>query len=328
MAYLQTTATSTSDILNTIATFATGLGWTVSRNNTFTSGANNRRILTLSRAGFDYTHFFDDLSSTTKTNIYVMRSIGVNLTGDFSAQTERSDYSQTNLLSGGPYVAMWLFGEGGSNPYIHVVIEHAAGRYRHFGIGNLIKKGVWTGGDYCYGTWWNQSFSPNFAQDATVNYNYKPFTASADAAAHNGGIRCNECDAGGHGISGVDQKYVPYWNYYPRRCDTGFVSDNNSTNFEYVSSGLGLATASTMLSVFNQRTNLIRLNHFVTSSGGYWRFIGEPPAIRACSVNTFEAGQEFVIGSDTWKIFPLVNKNLVSLVEYSAHYGLAYKKVV
>jgi hypothetical protein len=323
MAYLQTTATSVSDILNTIAAFATGLGWTVHRNDTHTSGSNTRRILSIGRAGADYAHFYSQLSNTTKTDLFTMRSIGLSTTGDYTTNPQRSTYSTTNTLSGGPYVNFWLFGESGANPYIHCVMEHASGRYRHFGIGELVKKGVWTGGSYCYGHEWDQSAAQADQPDSS---SHNTMFGEYSGTANNGSIRCNESDATANNISGVDNSYLPYYTSSSRRAMTGFRMPNTSTTFPYVGSGMGLQNFT--FSNYNQRVHLIRLKHFVTVAGGYRRHIGEPNALRAVNINPFQAGEEFNIGSDVWKVFPMVRKGILTDLESSDYYGVAYKKVI
>src|SRR5690606_30494582 len=177
---LQTTATSISDILDTIEAFAEDLGWTSERNNTFTSGSTTQRILTLSYGGVDYAHFASESStSSNKTTMITMRSISIDTFAGLSSQPERSTQAQSNLLNAGPYSNLWLFGEAGATPYIHCVLEYVAGRYRHFGVGDLVKKGVWEGGSYCYGTFWNQSSS--YIGVATTPYHSTPFDGSTIA---------------------------------------------------------------------------------------------------------------------------------------------------
>jgi hypothetical protein len=321
MAYLQTTATSIDDIFNTIATFATGLGWTIDRNNTFTSGANTRRMLTISRAGADYAHFASELS-TTKLTIHTMRSTGIASTSDLLSQTNRSTFSQTNMLSAGPYVNLWLFGESGSNPYIHCVVEIAAGKYRHFGIGELIKKGVWTGGSYCYGTFWSQSAS--VIESPTHSQHYTPFESNTSSASgNNGSLRCVEADSTAHGISGVLANYLPYDDSYSRRVAS---SNRGAGSFPYINYGMGIQNFA--FSNYNQRSHLFHLAQFVTVAGGYYRYIGEPNGLRCVNIDPFQAAEEFTIASDTWKVFPIVKKGVTTSQESSSYFGFAYKKVV
>lgn len=313
MAYQLTTATSIDDILNTIAAFAASLGWTVDRNNTFTSGSNTRRILTISRAGADYAHFASELA-TTKLTLHTMRSIGISTSVDLLSQPNRSTFSQTNLLTSGPYVNLWLFGESGSNPYIHCVIEHASGRHRHFGIGEMVKKGTWTGGSYCYGTFWSQSSLTSL----NVASHFCPMNELAIASGNNGALRCDECDATANALSDVDNRYLPYDYNYSRRAMSGFG---------YIHEGMGIRNYA--FSTYNQRAHLIHYSTFVTRASSFSTYVGEPPAIRAVNVNTFASGEEFTVGSDTWKVFPLIRKGaLVADQEYSEYLGIAYKKVV
>lgn len=318
MAYLQTTANNVSDMLDTIASFATGLGWTVERNNTQVSDGN-RRILSLSRASADYAHFFSGLSFDT---IHTMRSIGIDTGATWSAQPNRGCYSQSNFLSAGPYANFWLFGESGSNPYIHCVVEHAAGRYRHFGVGQLIKRGTWTGGSYSYGTYWSQA-STEIANASHPSHD-TPFSEARQGSSSTavGCIRCDDTDATANNIAGVDNRYLPYNSSSSRRAATGFRGGNHG----YVQNGMGLSGFG--FTNYNQRGHLIRFQNFVTVSGGFWRPIGEPPGLRATNMNPYVAGEEVTIGSDIWKIFPLARKGITAGLESSGDQAIAYKKVV
>lgn len=326
MAYQQTTASSINDLLNTVATFASALGWTVARNNTFTSGSNTRRVLSLSRAGFDHVHLFTELSNATKVRLFTMRSIDINTALDAISQPSRSTYADTNLLSGGSYPNFYLFGEDGANPYVHCVIEHAAGRYRHFGFGELVKQGIWTGGSYVTGTYWHQD--ANVISSPSSAEHCSPWSNPNVGPANLPAIRCDDSDATANTISGVDVRYLPYNSsiIYPRRVGTGFKTPGGSALVPYVDQGMGLLNYT--FSNYNQRTNLVRIKHFVTVAGGYFRYIGEPPAVRAINISPYQNGEEFTIGSDVWKVFPIVRKGSVANQEYSGNYGIAYKKVV
>lgn len=317
MAYLQTSASNVSDVLDIIASFASGLGWTVVRNNVIPSDSN-RQLLTLSRAGADYAHFFSS-TPLPSTSIHTMRSIGVDAVGTWSAQPERSGTSETNLLSPGPYPNLWLFGESGPSPYIHCVVEHTAGRYRHFGIGELIKIGSWTGGSYSYGTSWVQGA---VTADAGHSSHAVPFSEQRSTTPNSiGYLRCDDTDAPANVYAGIDNRYVAYNAGSPRRVATGFCGGNMG----YVNHGLGLEGFA--FSNYNQRAHLLHLQHFVSVAGSFWRPIGEPPAVRACNIAPFTPGEEFTIGSDIWKVFPLVRKGVTSGLESSGNQALAYKKV-
>lgn len=334
MAYQESTPVSVSDILNIISTFAVGLGWTEARNNTFTSGSTTRRILSLSRSGFDHVHVFGVLNASDYSQIYTQRSVTINNALDAVAQPNRSKYSQTNLLSNGPYMKLYLFGEGGANPYVHCVIEHAAGRYRHFGFGELVKKGTWTGGGYAYGQYILQQANSSTPGIPNNGNHLQPFSMASNSsttiAYYNGGLRCDECDATANGLAGIDDRYLDYNNLASRKVGTGFVAQQTATDFPYVQDAMGCQVVGR--SDYNQRTHLLRLSHFVSRASGYRTYIGEPPALRAIDMTAFSATEEFVLGSDTWKVFPLTRKGDVddagSNNESSGAYALAYKKVV
>lgn len=327
MAYLQTTAVSVSDILDSIATFATSLGWTVARNNTYTSGATTQRILSLSRVGFDYAHFASNLSAS-HTEILTMRSISFSGAGALSTEPEKSTAPRTNLITAGAYVNLWLFGDSGTSPYIHCVIEHAAGRYRHFGIGNLVKKGTWTGGGYNHCTFWE----PAAASSIDSGSHVRPFSEFTSAAASsNHSIRCDDADRIVGTVSGVDNRYAIYnpsmnnSNYVA----TGLHTTSYTSPMMYVY-GMGYVTHT--ISSYNQRVSLINISNFVTRAAGYMTYIGDTPDVRAVNTAPFQAGEEYTIGSDVWKIFPMIRTGTGSGSgdenSWSGFAGLAYRKIV
>jgi hypothetical protein len=326
MAYLQTTAVSISDILDSIGTFALALGWTVARNNTYTSGLNSQRILSLSLDGFDHAHFASNLSPT-HTEIITMRSIGYTGTGELIAQPQRSATTFSNLFSAGAYVNLWLFGDSGSSPYIHCVLEHASGRYRHFGIGNLIKKGTWVGGGYHYGTYWDSSLSSS----VDVNAHRRPFSeyAGSGRALHNS-IRCDNADLAVANITGVDNRYIAYSTSAgdTNAVTTGYGMAATQGTFAYVRN---MSFLDHSISSFNQRVSLLNISHFVRRAGDYVSYIGDVPDVRAVNVDPFQAQEEYSIGSDVWKIFPMVRSGTGSGTgdsnSRSGSYGIAYRKV-
>lgn len=319
MAYLQTTATSAADVLSTLATFAAQVGYTVSRNNTFSGSGLSRRVVTLKHAVGDYAHIYTTGVAATSTSIISTRSISVALAADAIAQPERSPEATAELLSPGPYAKLWLFGQSGAAPYIYMVLEIAAGRYRHFGFGEVNKLGTWTGGSFNYGQSWvqgaGQSSAPGHAN------NTKPF--SGDSTAPNGGLHCEQVTSANHSFVGVDQRYCPLTQTNnARRADTGLT---DGTGFNYTARTQGIPGAG--VSLYNQRAHLGRIVFSVFDNGGFWRLAGEVPGARTVSVAPFQDAEEFSIGSDVWKVFPLVRRGTLSNQESSGDYGLAYRKV-
>ena len=70
----------------------------------------------------------------------------------------------------------------------------------------------------------------------------------------------------------------------------------------------------------------------VNRVGDYWSRIGRFPNVRFCSTAKFAPGDEVTIGSDAWKVFPMVRKFTLTLAgesnpAHSTNFAYAYKKV-
>lgn len=336
MSYLQTTASSVLDILTKISSFAVSLGWTVARSdywiqNPLATNPTRRYILTLNKSGNDYLHFCTELHLTDAfpNNIYNFRSLSINTGLDALAQPERSSLSRTNLKTQGPYVNLYLFGATSPVDYIHVVIEIAAGVYRHIHVGRLIKKGTWVGGDYSTGTYIEQA--SNYPSFPTSSQHKVPFSEKADLQDDNGSsMRCESSSLPNYSTSGTTRsnKYLFYFyaSDLNSKVGTGIILESSGVPSSACLAGTWDYTVNT----FNSRASLTRINHFVSDQGPIWRYVGEVADLRVLNIAAFAPGEEFTIGSDVWKIFPLYCKKddpSTPATEQSKNYGWAYKKV-
>ncbi|MDO4698289.1 MAG: hypothetical protein Q4A60_06410 [Pasteurellaceae bacterium] len=145
MAYQTGTAQNISDLFNKLNTFASELGWhSVQKTESrlfLTSPARkywaleykDRMLFTLCCTGFDTQRdaFNQPGSSALRENAY------------------KTIKTATTHLDKGNYVSYDFFGTA---RYLHVVVEIEAGKFRHFGVGELQKSMTFTGGEYAYGT--------------------------------------------------------------------------------------------------------------------------------------------------------------------------------
>lgn len=95
-------------------------------------------------------------------------------------------------------------------------------------------------------------------------------------------------------------------------------------------SELRTLTATNDGNAFSNRSILHRIPVRLLRTGGYWSPIGSPPNVRFCDVRKFSDGQEITIGSDVWKIFPMLRRQFDTTTAYyrqSNTYGYAFKKV-
>jgi hypothetical protein len=164
MAFQTGSSTSIENLMVQLSAFLTANGWT---QDFFTTGDGG--VIAFSKNGvfvcFKWAETTDGGTLAVYQNTSNDNSASLWLaTGDSGGGTASNTLTQLDAgrcvsRFEGPHSGYWFF-ENDSNPaYCHVVVEVDAGRFRHFGFGELDKIGAWTGGEYCYGHFWSQSIS-------------------------------------------------------------------------------------------------------------------------------------------------------------------------
>ncbi len=317
MAYQNIPVSDGYQVVQQIANFASTLGWTIHRNedNPFDV---NYRILTLSSGGVYIT------LNGSGTVIYLNGHRGIDVAADWDAQPDQflyydndgdrnNDYDERMLrtrvtMRVNPILSVHLFGSMSPQPYIYAAIEMEPGFYRHLVIGHFEKFGSSLGG-----TFWDVSavYASNYA---SFPYRHRaPFLYNANVHYYNtqGGFDCQDdtgvaafCKLGGKG---------------PHFAGGCWGSEVNSF---FVGSPIQ----------FNARTPLMTPLVWVSNNG--YRPFGTPPGFRYVNMTYFEAGDEFTIGTETWKVFPWARRKqgasdygLSSPAdEATGMYGIAYLK--
>lgn len=286
-------STSPSDLLSRLVTFAVTNGWT----NTAASGGGNVLNKNGAYCGL----------STDSTNLLARGCLGASGGLAWNAQTGNSALTVTVDCGAGPFTAYHLFaGDEGGREYLNLVVEYAAGRFRHLALGQLIKHGSYTGGTYVDGVNWNNS---------TTTQN------SPDNSGHQ--VICDANSAGGTGHVHCD--YDAKSNNW-QRIITGTAT----------TSGLGSARSSGMGQIFpnlgvqnwNLRNNLAPLSYFVNRASSLRSPIGRIPNMRILGMNNLQPGETLSIGGTDWMCFPIVQRTegaQPNTVETSGFYGYAYK---
>lgn len=214
----------------------------------------------------------------------------------------------------GPFPNLYLFSDAGGN-YCHIVLEVFAGVYRHMHFGNLIKFGTWTGGAYFSGMFWSQTSSNPFPiSDPSSSSHTVPFDNQQS-----------------QGLLG--------WTVHYERSTDKWIRGNTDTVYGGVQSREGRASVRggfpTMFrnipeSLFSA---LVPLGPVIigavreTDTPITTRWIGQVPDFRTINITNLLPAQEFSIGSDTWKVFPMCAKNTVQTQNGSKTAGFAYKKI-
>ncbi len=180
MAFQTGTSTSIENLLTQLSTFLQANGWTEEFFNTITGDVGS--------IGFSKNSIFVSFQYTEATDggamaIYQATAADPSPTTDpWTATGDSGNGAQNNTPSNfdgsrsvnqfaGPHTAFFFFENNASPAYIHVVVEVDAGRYRHFGFGELDKIGDWSGGEYVYGHRWDQSTSNRIDQPSSGFHN-------------------------------------------------------------------------------------------------------------------------------------------------------------
>lgn len=307
MAYQQTTATSVEDLINKLATFASGLGWTIDRNTI----ATGNRTLSISRAGSDYIHIFN----TDTTNIRLRASTGINTGLAVSSQPGVSTAEAVSNCGAGPFATVFLFGEAGAAPYAHCVFDTGNSILRHFHFGLVEKVGSWTGGTFFEAL--NQSTNTNHNDNPTSNWHHVSFSQQDSNNTSEGGMRID--------FDGNTNYFAPIaseGNFASRVIHGGIAASGRDLEGFYLSS----------VNSWSGVTPLRRIKLRAERGSGFWSEIGYVPGMRLVNISRWAVGDEFSIGPDTWKVFPWWRQGTRPSGDttgaYSGDYGFAYLKTL
>jgi len=276
----------------------------------------------------DYDVIPDDPVSTTGgtgtlcTLNVVWTSFGTKAPGtqlDDSGNGAQSGVETQRRLSGvgvGPYTTYWFFADASIEPYVHYVLEYSPGLYRHGSFGRLQKFGTWTGGEYHACHVWNGSAAIN---SNTHSLLLDGLTARTDDG---GTIHCeglpSQVGSGKWGVAlnttttGTDTAAVA------RALFTGGFREGFLNN---ALAGMR-ANPSSGFIVMVPIHNWYR----VGTSGEQFRFGGKMIHVRELNGFFLQPQQEFTIGAETWKAFPMVRK--LTTGERSGNMFVAYRKIV
>ena len=141
MAYQTGNAATIQVLLGKLADFANGLQWKIKK--------HTETQLYLSNSREDSHWAIEFLSN----NVYTIPCTHFDLEKSAIAQpgspciennAYQKVYTRTTELQNGQFVSYDFFG---TSEYLHIVVEIEAERFRHFGIGNLLKEIEFTGGN-------------------------------------------------------------------------------------------------------------------------------------------------------------------------------------
>jgi hypothetical protein len=325
MAYETNSFSSISDVMTKLSTFAVANGWTEDHVEA------NQLFLTKSTVSVS---FCWATSSPTVVGIFQQLAF-LNASTDPGSHTDDSgngSFSTTDTTvdnerhviipdTGGTY---WFFEQ---DTYLHIVIERGAGTqsFSHFGFGILNKEGTWTGGEYCYGML-RTGTTGTSALASSANYS---FGLDALAAGTTPDSHCATMHMEGMPNQAGSGKWGLVWGG-----GTATLTDTAAVARANVSGGFRGGPIARAYGRFGGSPidGLIPMYPIGTwyddPSNARWYYLGSQPDVRGVSIESFTGGQEVVIGSDTWVMFPVRYKTATGASGGTRNLGIAYKKDV
>lgn len=328
MSYQTGVATNQQDVVTQFVNFAVANGWTQDELDT----VNRRAVI---HRGTVYMGFrWSAAASGGVIGLYQSTGYtGGNNVGQHPGDSGRGQVTtgavtterRLTSIGDGPYTALTLFSQSTDSPYIHAVLEYSPGLFRHFGCGTIDKIGTWTGGEYVTHTQWTNSFggaTNNFlwdsrgSQSTTAQGDEKSTMRITGMPNQSGGMTwavfsqgtgsLNNDTAGNAvinirgGATGFDNPEIASYGYVRASANAGYVP-----MFK-----IPIYWADT------------------TPAPDTAMLLGYAPDVRIMQMANFTSAQEFSVGADTWKVFPMIRKQVGGSGDRSENAGIAYKKIV
>jgi hypothetical protein len=332
MAFQTGTSTSIENLLTQLSTFLQANGWTETFFNTITADIGS---IGFSKNGIFVSMQYTETADNGAMAIYQATASDPSPTTDPWTATGDSgngvaNNTPTNMDSqrccnqfGGPHTAFFFFERDSGPAYVHIVVEVDAGRYRHFGFGEILKIGDWTGGEYCYGQFVDQASSridvPAISQHNTGFDGFNT-TISLGATMRVSGYPGEPDPATEWAVvantssPGNDRAGNPRW-----ISDGGWRSSREFSSF----GGFEISLASAYKPLFPCPIELEDRSPIPDVA----RRVGFQVDVRMCNIANIEPGQLITIAGDDWFFFPWTRKQfLLNNTEESWNAGVAYRR--
>lgn len=334
MAYQTGSATDLADLLSKLLTFATANGWTQDQFDTAGGSiALHKNSIYVSGRWLVATPLH--LSLHQALGYTGGNQPGAHPNDSNNGYNTDTSHANTNLLSercvenigNGPFPSYYFFENDASPAYLHVVVEVSTNIFTHFGFGELRKIGTWTGGEYCYGNVHNGSGLGSSTATGTLDTGL--LDGLFDEVSTSNSRRAATLHAEGLPGEGGSSKWAQVWGNRVGSVQTdtagnaridvqgGFRGGPIARHFGYFNAGTtsGLMPWYPIAVFYNNRAS-----NFVYA-------LGEMADVRGMNIRHFAPKQEITVGSDTWVVFPWIQKTTVNGNERTYNSGIAYKKV-
>ncbi|QNN97190.1 hypothetical protein P9A51_gp35 [Xanthomonas phage Xp12] len=314
MAYETGAATSVADLLDKLRLFCIAAGWTVNR----WDGVGQTARLNLQKNGLfvglcshqGTSALNDNLNGYTQSSRNSYSCLALSMADGYDgADTGRGAFRQPGAPSYNGYtrgcmisemtaaVPAYHFFSYSDSDDIFAVVEYRTGRFQMLGFGSLSKfssaalGGAWFGGTSTTPTWayYEQSgYGPDSSQQNELIPFRMGYQRGSDSASF---VRCNVDSNNGWAAS----RYT---------ADTSTYGPLAAIGQSYYDEGLRQYTPSAL----GWQTALLRQTVYIGRGNQFASPYGEIAHMRRLEMTNYVPGDEFTLGSDTWKVFPYYQK--------------------
>jgi hypothetical protein len=306
--YATGTPTSLSDFLNSLATFAASAGWTVDNN-----AASGSTYYLAVHNGSCYLGFYVPNTAALGGTLQLQLWGATGYAGSTLPAAQAGASPQAALMFPppvGPYTAYHFFSTNAGPTYLHTLLEYSSGNFLHLHGGCLNPVGGASPCTYVAGTQWSGLTGIPAANDSGPGgNNFTPFSGENTAS----GYRQFQLRAT------VDS--VARW-FYPGNATPGRAIGSVRSGSKNVHA---FARAP---NTYNQLAPLIPLSLYVERAvGNVYSYLGDVIDMRWINLANNQAKDEITIGSDTWKVYPVISKQpFGSPTAATNNYGFAFRK--
>nr|WP_308006603.1 hypothetical protein [Xanthomonas albilineans] len=301
MAYQTGTASDPTALLSSLVAFASNNGWTTG------SVQSGMSFASPDGAKFTVVAGADTLSIRGCTDFDSSKTP--------DAQPGASPFTTTLNAIAGPFAGYTFFSgaESGAS-YLHGVIEAAAGIYKPFALGRLVKFDATVGGEYASAVnWYYSSYGTNEPDHVWHDYLF------------DSGNSYNVSQSSSHVRADLDGK-VSNW----MRIRSNWEGNNS----------LGSARRQGMLTSligigyqrYNKLVPVLPIYVFGDRPNNLRSALGYVPHLRIVDLQLLEPKQIITLGSEEWQVFPAHQRTLTwdaapSTTPSSAYYGYAFRRI-
>lgn len=332
MAYLTGTSSSLENLMIQLSNFLVANGWV---ENFRTIGEPGRMGLSKNTifVAFQWTEISDggtlaiyqNLSNDNSASVWL--STGDSNSGASTLSTTLFDTERCINVAAGPHTRFDFFEQDANPAYCHIVLEVDAGRYRHFGFGELEKIGDWVGGEYCYGHFWNQSAvnidNPSLSQHAfMLDSNMAGLATGFYPTVHVRGQPEQVTGLERWLILGNPRTFPPGTD----RAGNNLLPGIGGTRAG-ITTGIMAQFRLSKLTAFKPLLPIPVLIYNTSPSPDSARLIGTHPDVRIVNMANLDPAETFIIAGETWFVFPWTKKQFFkNNTEESWNGGVAYRQ--